>query len=83
MWCVGSNSKEEWLAGCSRVIQESVCLRSKDIGRVFAYVIDGWVVVALKAAVQVLVCERVKEEIRSSEAGGVGFIVVLYCVKIE
>jgi len=83
MRCIGSNSKEERFAGCSGVIQEPICLRSKNIGRVFAYVVDGWIVVALKAAVQVLVCERIKEEIRSSEAGGVRFIVVLYCVKIE
>lgn len=69
--------------GIDSIIEEAVCLRSHNVRRILALIGHRRVVVSLKGGILVLVREWIEQEIRTSPACGVRFVVVRHFLRVE
>jgi hypothetical protein len=60
---IGGCDEKEWLFALRRVVDKPIDFGSQDVSGVLAGVADRLVLVPLKGAVQVLIRERIKEEV--------------------
>lgn len=61
--CNGGSDQEEGLVSSKAFLQETIRLASEDISRVLPFVADGRLIIALKCCIEVVVGERVKQEV--------------------
>lgn len=71
----GSYADEERPALPGSLIQEREGFRGNQVGRILAFVVDGRIFVVLEGGIQVLIRERIEEEVRAVEALRKGLVV--------
>jgi hypothetical protein len=55
VWRIRCYHKKEGLISLDSIVQESICLFSKNIRRIATRVVSRWIVISLETAVQVLI----------------------------